>query len=136
MIGTLLQMKLKNYTNKSNVGNKYLKIKFALVFFWVVLLFYFSIKPITTGDAVAGFLIPGFDHIFAYFILSCSLFFLLLDFRKNYLFFIPIIISFFYGFGMEVIQGFLPWRDFSLVDSLFNLVGSSLIILIKLFLLK
>jgi len=127
-------MKLKTYTEGRKNKSKFFKVKFTIVLVVAILVLYFSVRPVPLDKEAQSSLIPGWDHIFAYFVLASSLVIVLLDFNINYLFFTTIIISFFYGFGIEIIQWILPWRYFSVYDSLLNLIGSSLVVIIKPFL--
>jgi len=110
---------------------KIYKFKVATFVIWALLILFFSVNPVTASESSRGSLFPGFEHIVAYSIFSLLLFFVLFDHKIKHLFIATLLVSFVYGFGIEIIQSILPWRDFSFSDSMFNLIGSSSIILLK-----
>ena len=114
------------------MANNFIKLKFAFLIIWTILILYYSIRFTIPPTGESGsFRLPGIEHISAYFIFAILLFLVLKEYKIRHLFVASILITFMYGLGIEIIQIFIPWRNFSISDSLFNLIGSSLIILFK-----
>jgi VanZ family protein len=97
--------------------------KKRLVFYYLFILTVLSIVPVNSSAE----LIPGTDkaaHFVFYFIL-CALFLYSKVFKKNKNQIIIIIVfSLTFGFFIECIQGFLPWRSFEIKDLAANLAGT------------
>lgn len=106
-------------------------IKLICLILWAIVILYFSIKPVVIDKTVKVSNISGLEHIAAYFVFAFLLFLILKDYKIKHAIIATIIISFIYGFGMEIIQILLPWRNFSFFDSLLNVVGAALVIITK-----
>ncbi len=90
-----------------------------------------SISKVTYPEGQGGSAFEVNNHVMAYFVLAALLFFVLKEFNVKAAYLATALIAFFYGFGMEVIQAILPWRSFSIYDSIFNLVGSFGVFILK-----
>jgi|SRR3989344_2315735 len=90
----------------------------------VISIFYFSV---TSGADVKGFSInAGFlPHLIAYFLLS------FLIFKSTNSFKLAVFLSGTYGFIIEIVQYFVPYRSFQVIDVVLNYFGSSLVLLLK-----
>ncbi len=107
------------------------KVVLFLLFVWMLLILYYSVKPVEKSFSSPSERILLQPHLVAYFVLSV-LFFLFLDLKGyRHSVSLAILLAFSYGFFMETIQYFLPYREFSLIDSSMNFLGSSAIIIFK-----
>jgi len=68
------------------------------------------------------------NHIFAFFILAS-----IADFSYDYRLFRVSIILFIYGFFIEAVQYFIPFREFSLLDLIANSFGIGMFVVLRYF---
>jgi len=111
-------------TLRKNLNWKYV---FALIY--MILIFYLSSRPLTFPEAINK-VDPNkfFLHIAQYSVLGFLLFFANKNTRLS--FFIGSI----YGLSDEIHQGFLSFRQFSILDILADIIGVYLGIIVLLFL--
>jgi len=95
----------------------------ALLIIWLFLILFASVVPTPEvrsdlpDDKIAHFIMYGITSVLLFRVLNrtCT--------PTNALFF-AVIISAGYGFSMEVIQSFIPWRSFSFLDQAANTLGA------------
>ena len=107
------------------------KWKLLVLIGWALFIFYMSISKVTYLEGEGGSSFGLNNHLMAYFVLAILLFFVLKEYNIKHTYLVAISIAFFYGFGMEAIQVILPWRNFSIYDSMSNLLGSFGIFILK-----
>jgi len=88
-----------------------------------------SITPTTTGIINYGFI----NHLIAYFVLSSLLSLYLLKKRISKPLFKAALLTGFYGFLIEMIQFFIPYRYFQFYDILTNFTGAFLVFIVFFF---
>jgi len=104
---------------------------------WSLLVFYYSIRPVIKSENIGqGFNIVMLEHIVAYFIFAFFLFSVLKEYNISRIFLVTVLVTFSYGFTMEILQILTPEREFSFFDSLLNLIGGSIISILKPFYIK
>ena len=106
------------------------RITWAVFIAWSILILTFSLRRVGGGTA-GGAGNSVFEHLFAYAVFAFLLFLVLRDYGVKQVYLIVISTAFVYGLWIETLQIIFPWRNFSLFDSLLNLIGSSLIVLLK-----
>lgn len=103
-------------------------IKFLPAIFWMLIIFYFSSIPTTSiiGSSTTRFLILKSFHLIEYAILSILVYLAVSNYRKT------LIISYLYSLSDEFHQYFIPGRTSKFTDTLIDLIGISLgIMLLK-----
>ena len=108
-----------------------LKTTGILLVVWMALIFYYSIEPTEKNFSSHSERISLSPHLVAYFVLSV-LFLAFFTMRgSQHPFILAISFAFLYGFFIEGLQYFIPYREFSLADSFMNFLGSSAILIFK-----
>ena len=114
--------------------NNHIKSSYITITYWLPVFLYAALIFYISSIAAPELPITGIDisliHIPEFFILSYLLFraFSTKNMNRSYMFILAILISTIYGVTDEIHQLFVPGRDFSIFDILFNFIGSSLIL--------
>ena len=109
------------------------KVSFVLLISWSIFIIYKSVEYYSSSSKrlnPVGY-IPLEQHVLAYFVFALLLYLTISRYFSKSLFKTVLIVTFSFGFLMEILQGIIPWRDFSLLDSLFNFMGGVLFITAK-----
>lgn len=99
----------------------------VVFFFWLAVIVLFSVMPVPGGD----YLPKNSDKFFHFLIYFITAFFFYYSFRHSFKFiiFFSFLFSSGFGFLMEVIQYFIPGRNFSSVDIIADISGAGIFVL-------
>jgi VanZ family protein len=96
----------------------------VIIILWLLIVLFFSVIPVRSPqtnlptDKIVHFVVYGITSFIFFRVLRLKL-----SFTKSII--LSVIIASSYGFAMEVLQYALPWREFSLLDEMANIIGAS-----------
>ncbi len=94
---------------------------YSLLLLWLIIVATLSVIPVHGKGLLENS--DKFLHLLSY-LITCCLFYLCFKDKMRGVLYRSFLCSFFFGLLMEVIQAFLPHRDFSWGDIFFNLTGA------------